>query len=106
MHSGASVSCALTSSIVRAGQSRPRWHPLPFASRELALALSLAGRFTAALVDAHRVSLERIQAQAAKDARLVVPTCPGGRASRPVADGSYRGRTRPHVPLRAAGALW
>jgi len=29
-HSCASVSCALTSSIVRAGQSRPRWHPLLF----------------------------------------------------------------------------
>ena len=104
MHSCAPVSRALTSFTVRAGQSSPRWHPLPFASRKLVS--SLAGRLPTAPVDAHRVSLESVRAQAAKDARLDVPTRPGGRASRAVADGSLRGRTRPHVPLRAAGALW
>ena len=36
-HSCASVSCALTSFTLRAGQSSPRWHPPPFASRKLAL---------------------------------------------------------------------
>jgi len=104
MHSCTSVSRALTSFTVCAGQSSPRWHPLPFASRKLVS--SLAGRLPTAPVDAHDVSSESSRTQAVQKARLVVPTRPGGRAPRAVRDGSYRGRTRPHVPLRAAGALW
>ena len=104
MHSCASGSCVLTSFTLRAGQSSPRWHPLPFSSRKLVS--SLAGRLPTAPVDAHRVSSESSRTQAVQEARLVVPTRPGGRAPRAVRDGSYRGRTRPHVPLRAAGALW
>jgi len=53
------------------------------------------------------VSLEKaVGPRLPKDVRLVVTTRPGGCASRAVADGSLRGCTRPHVPLRAAGALW
>jgi len=103
-HSCASVSCALTVFALRAGQSSPRWHPLPFSSRKLVS--PLAGRLPTAPVDSHRVSSESSRTQAVQKARLVVPTRPGGRAPRAVMDGSYRGRTRPHVPLRAAGALW
>jgi len=103
-HYCASVSCTLTSFAVRAGQSSPRWHPLPFSSRKLVS--SLVGRIPTAPVDAHRVSSESSRTQAVQKARLVVPPRPGGRAPRAVRDGSYRGRTRPHVPLRAAGALW
>ena len=81
-HSCASVSCALTSFALRAGQSSPRWHPLPFSSRKLVS--SLAGRLPTALVDAHRVSSESSRTQAVQKACLVVPTRPGGRAPRAV----------------------
>lgn len=103
-HSCASVSCTLTSFALRAGQSSPRWHSLPFSSRKLVS--SLAGRLPTAPVDARRASSGSSRTQAVQKARLGVPTRPGGRAPRAVRDGSYRGRTRPHVPLRAAGALW
>jgi len=95
-HSCASVSCVLTSFALRAGQSRPRWHPLPFAPRKLAL--SLAGRLSTAPVDAHRVSRESCRAQAAE-------RCPSRRpySSRRLREPSRRGRVlpRPHPPSRA-----
>ena len=96
MHSCAPVRRALTSFIVRAGQSRPRWHPLPFSSRKLAL--SLAGRLSTAPVGAHRVSRESCRAQAAE-------RCPSRRpySSRRLRESSRRGRvpTRPYPPSRA-----
>ena len=81
---------------VRAGQSRPRWHPLPFSSRKLAL--SLAGRLSTAPVGAHRVSRESCRAQAAE-------RCPSRRpySSRRLREPSRRGRVPPrlHPPSRA-----
>jgi len=69
------VSRALTSLTVRAGQSRPRWHPLLFSSRKLAL--SLAGRLSTALVDAHRVYRESSRTQAVqKGPSLLSPLVP------------------------------
>ena len=96
MRSCTPVSRALTSFSLRAGQSGPRWHPLPFAPRKLAL--SLAGRLSTAPVDAHRVSRESCRAQAAE-------RCPFRRphSSRRLRKPSRRGRvsTRPHPPSRA-----
>ena len=75
MGSCTSVGRALTSLTVRAGQSRPRWHPLLFSSRKLAL--SLAGRLSTALVDAHRVSRESSRTQAVqKGPSLLSPLFP------------------------------
>jgi len=96
MHSCASMSSALTPFTVCAGQSSPRWHPLPFAPRKLAL--SLADRLSTAPVDAHCVSLEGDRAQAAE-------RCPSRRpySSRRLREPSRRGwvLTRPHPPSRA-----
>ena len=96
MPSCAPVSRALTSFTVCAGQSSPRWHPLPFASRKLAL--TLAGRLSTAPVDAHRVSRESCRAQAAG-------RCPSRRlySSRRLREPSRRGRvpSRLHPPSRA-----
>jgi len=96
MHCCAYGNCALTSFTVCAGQSSPRWHPLPFSSRKLGL--SLAGRLSPAPFDAHRVSRESCWAQAAE-------RCPSRRpySSRRLREPSRRGRvsTRLRPPSRA-----
>ena len=96
MRPRAHMNRALTSFSLRAGQSSPRWHPLPFSSRKLVS--SLAGHLTTAPLDAHRVSLERNRAQAAE-------RCPSrcSHSSRRPSEPSRRGRvlTRPHPPSRA-----